>query len=244
MALTPDQNQQIANRVRETLARRRISRQALADEARISVSTLEKALAGDRPFSLASLVRIEQVLGVVLRQPADAAPPLLPQAVAPPELGSYVRSAVSWLEGEYLTLRPSFEAVGGIHAYCTLIGWDEARNCLQFSERERIDSANAQVGYVSLPPAKGKVYLSTTGRNGEMRLAILNSPTRGGELSGLLLTLAAGIPGLPVSTPIVLAPRRNGHQFGRFAQGDAPFAAYRAMLAEARKAVHVHDIPG
>lgn len=238
MLLTPEQNQQIADRVREALARRRISRQALADGARISVSTLEKALAGDRPFSLASLVRIEQVLGVGLR-----AAPEPPPEVAPPELGSYVRGAVAWLEGEYLTVRPSIEHPGGILAYCTLIGWDQSRRCLAFSERERIDAGNAQVGCVALPPAKGKVYLNTTGRNGEMRLAILNSPTRGGELCGLLLTLAAGIPGLPVTTPIVLAPRRPEHQFGMFVRADAPFARYRAMLVEARKAVHVHDVP-
>jgi transcriptional regulator with XRE-family HTH domain len=239
MLLTPEQNQQIADRVREALARRRISRQALADEARISVSTLEKALAGDRPFSLASLVRIEAVLGVGLRAAAHPPPP----QVAPPELGSYVRGAVAWLEGEYVTVRPSIEQPGGILAYCTLIGWDASRHCLAFSERERIDAGNSQEGYVSLPPAKGKVYLNTTGRNGEMRLAILNSPTRSGELCGLLLTLAAGIPGLPVTTPIVLAPRRPEHQFGMFVRADAPFARYRAMLVEARKAVHVHDVP-
>lgn len=238
MLLTPEQNQQIADRVREALARRRISRQALADEARISVSTLEKALAGDRPFSLASLVRIEQVLGVGLRATAEP-----PPEVAPVELGSYVRGAVAWLEGEYLTVRPSIEQPGGILAYCTIIGWDDSRHCLAFSERERIDAGYSQAGYVSLPPAKGKVYLNTTGRNGEMRLAILNSPTRGGELCGLLLTLAAGIPGLPVTTPIVLAPRRPEHQFGMFVRADAPFARYRAMLVEARKAVHVHDVP-
>jgi transcriptional regulator with XRE-family HTH domain len=238
MSLTPAQNRQIADRVREALARRRISRQALADEARISVSTLEKALAGDRPFSLASLVRIEQALGVGLRAIAESAPP-----VAPPDLGSYVRSAVTWHEGEYLTLRPAFEATGSILAYCTLIAWDDDRHCLRFSERERIDADYAQVGNVSLPPAKGKVYLYTTGRNGEMRLAILNSPTRNGELAGLLLTLAAGIPGLPVTTPIVLAPRRPEHQFGVFQRADAPFERYRSLLAQARKSVQVHDVP-
>ena len=40
--------EEIAHKVREELARRRISRQALADMARISISTLEKALSGRR----------------------------------------------------------------------------------------------------------------------------------------------------------------------------------------------------
>ena len=238
MSLTPVQNQQIAERVREALARRRISRRRLAEEARISVSTLEKALVGDRPFSLASVVRLEQALGVALRTVTAPAP-----QVAPADLGGYVRNAVAWLEGEYLTLRPSFELAGGIHAYCTVIAWEESRHCLQFREGERFDSANAQIGHVSLPPVRGKVYLSTT-ENGQMRLVILNSPTRGGELSGLLLTLTAGTPGLPVATPIVLLPRQPDHQFGRIARGDAAFQRYQQLLAQARKAVHIHDIPG
>lgn len=54
--LSTEQSQAIAARVREELARRRISRQQLADDARISISTLEKALAGRRPFTLATKI--------------------------------------------------------------------------------------------------------------------------------------------------------------------------------------------
>jgi transcriptional regulator with XRE-family HTH domain len=237
MALTAVQNEQIADRIRETMARRRISRKALAVEARISVSTLEKAMAGDRPFSLASVMRIEQALGIVLRAPA------VPTSLnAPPELGSYSRDAVSWLEGHYLTLRPCFEVTGSIHAYCTTIAWDGGRHCLQFSEGERFDSVNAQAGHVSLPALTGKIYLSTS-QNGQLRLAILNSPTRSRELAGLLLTLTAGAPSHPVATPIVLVPRRTEHAFGRITREDPAFPAYQALLREARKKVHVHDIP-
>jgi len=61
----PDQlNARVAVRVREEIARRRISRQLLADEARISLSTLEKALSGHRPFTLATIIRLEQAMGV------------------------------------------------------------------------------------------------------------------------------------------------------------------------------------
>ena len=41
--LTSEQSRAIASLVREEIARRRISRQYLADEAKISISTLEKA---------------------------------------------------------------------------------------------------------------------------------------------------------------------------------------------------------
>lgn len=237
MMLTPQQNQHVAGRIREALARRRMSRKKLADEARISVSTLEKALAGDRPFSLASLLRLEQVLGLTLHAGAASAP-----EVAPHELGGYERSAVAWLEGEYLTLRPSFDPAGDIHAYCTVIEWDQSRHCLRFRESQRMDSANAQMGQVALPPARGKVYLSTS-EQGQMRLAILNSPTRGGELHGLLLTVAAGTPGLPVASVITLARHRPEYKFGRYTRDDPQYAGYQKLLATARSAVLLHDAP-
>jgi len=70
--LTAEQSQQVAATVREELARRRISRQQLAELAKISMSTLEKALGGRRPFTLATTVRLEEALGVSLRKRTDA----------------------------------------------------------------------------------------------------------------------------------------------------------------------------
>ena len=46
--LTDEQSQVVASHVLEELARRRMSRRRLADQARISISTLEKALSGRR----------------------------------------------------------------------------------------------------------------------------------------------------------------------------------------------------
>lgn len=66
--LSAGQSRAIAEMIREELARRRISRQRLAEEARISLSTLEKALGGQRPFTLATTVRLEQALGLPLRE--------------------------------------------------------------------------------------------------------------------------------------------------------------------------------
>ena len=67
--LVEAETREVGRRVREEIARRRISRQALADMARISLSTLEKALAGTRPFTLASTIRLEEALGTSV--PAD-----------------------------------------------------------------------------------------------------------------------------------------------------------------------------
>src|SRR6201993_4813578 len=103
--LTAEQSRQIAATIREELARRRISRQQLAELAKISMSTLEKALGGRRPFTLATTVRLEEALGVSLRKLADAPAPTVPASgdVAPDHLGAYSRRAVAWIEGNYVT---------------------------------------------------------------------------------------------------------------------------------------------
>ncbi len=50
--LTSEQSRKVAGTIREEIARQRMSRQQLAERARISISTLEKALSGRRPFTL------------------------------------------------------------------------------------------------------------------------------------------------------------------------------------------------
>src|SRR5713101_9323889 len=79
--LSDQQSRSVAALVREQLARRRISRQHLADQAKISISTLEKALSGRRPFTLATTVRLEEALGVPLRN--NHAPIPAPEGLAP-----------------------------------------------------------------------------------------------------------------------------------------------------------------
>src|ERR1700716_2486779 len=99
--LSDEQSRSVAALVREQLARRRISRQRLADQAKISISTLEKALAGRRPFTLATTIRLEEARGVVLRKAGGngAHPVPVVPSLAPGDLGFYSRPAVSWLEG-------------------------------------------------------------------------------------------------------------------------------------------------
>jgi transcriptional regulator with XRE-family HTH domain len=184
MELPQAQSDAIAQAVREQLARKRMSRKRLADEARISISTLEKALNGNRGFTLATLVRLEQALGVSLRAAAPAG-----EVQAPAELGAYSHEAVKVLEGAYLTLRPSFEVEGAIYAYRTDLTWDGGK--LVFAESERLDATNAQAGMVSVPIPSGHIYLSTNA-SGQMRLAMLGRQLRTGEMYGLLTTLYAG----------------------------------------------------
>jgi transcriptional regulator with XRE-family HTH domain len=217
--------------IREALARKRMSRQRLAHEARVSLSTLEKGLSGERPFSLATIVRLEQALGVSLRAAAE-------RSVAPAELGAYTRDAAKWLEGDFLALRPSLELAGAVYAYCIQIRWDEALSCLVFAETRRLDAVHAQQGVVSLPLSAGQVYLHTNWQ-GQMRTAILNRPRRQGEMFGLMLTLAAGSTPRPTAFAFVLAPLPADAQFGQMRPGDERFADYSGLLKIAEQQVCV-----
>lgn len=234
--LSPEENRLIGNQIREELARRRLSRQHLADKAKISLSTLEKALTGSRPFTLASVVRIEEALSLPLRQ-------MKPQAqgngqkLAPEHLGSYSHPAVSWFEGDYVTLRPSFSDAKSIYVYRTEIRWDSALSHLVFRESDRLDAAFKQDGAVSVPHQSGYIYL-VTNKMGQYRLILLTRPMIGGEMYGLLTTLQSGRGTLltPVSTPIVFVPVKNfagEPAFGKFNAGDEPYEAYAKILNRA-----------
>jgi transcriptional regulator with XRE-family HTH domain len=220
----------------EELARRRLSRQQLAQQARISLSTLEKALSGRRRFTLATMVRLEHVLGVSLRGEIDRAPAPKPGSsaeLAPDEVGSYTRAAVAWIEGAYLTIRPSFGDKGAIFAYRTEILWDAERSSLAFRESERLDAAFSQQGIVSVPSFSGHIYL-VTNEHGQYRLIVLGRPTINREMHGLLTTLQVGRGAhlIPVSTPIALVPLTGPAQvrFGRIHTGESVYAQYRALL--------------
>lgn len=204
----------IAMRLRQELARRRISRQALADMAKISLSTLEKALSGNRHFTLATVIRLEEALGTALRETALVLAPPSP-GIAPEHMGSYGRAAVRWIEADYVTLRPSFDAAGAIYAYRTSIFWEDALGHLSFAESQRIDGAFAQKGHVAMPNLSGHTYLVTS-ESGQQRMIILGRPTREGQMFGLLTTLqvGAGSQLVPVSCPVAFVPHSQASSSG------------------------------
>jgi hypothetical protein len=227
--LTYEGSESVALQVREELARRRLSRQWLADEAKVSLSTLEKALAGSRPFTLATVVRLEDALGTSLRSTGT---PEQTSGFAPESMGAYARPAVQWLEGRYLTLRPSFSEPGAIFAYLTSIAWDEAKDHLAFSEASRTDSLYEQKGFVSFPTLSGAIYLVTIS-DGQYRVALLNRPSAAG-MCGILLTLAAGEGAqlTPAAVPIVLVPLENEPEpeVGVIRSGNPCFENYRERV--------------
>ena len=225
--LSGEQSRLVAAIIREQLARRRMSRQHLADQAKISISTLEKALSGRRPFTLATTVRLEEALGVSLRKGEPAADlGAAPANLAPGHLGFYSRPAVSWIEGSYVTLRPSFSDPQAIFAYRTEICWDEGVSSLIFRESDRVDAEFSQQGLVSVPHQSGHIYL-VTNRQGQYRLVIISRPTINGEMFGIMTTLA-GRPRLGAHAGIGADRLRAG---GHAAEGRVRPHPGRAMRA-------------
>jgi transcriptional regulator with XRE-family HTH domain len=224
---------EVGRRVREELARRRLSRQALADMARISLSTLEKALAGTRPFTLATTLRIEEALGVAIRPGATAS---VARDTAPEHMGAYARAAVTWLEGRYLTLRPSFGTPGAIYAYLTTIRWLDEKGHLGFFESQRLDARFEQAGHVSMPNLSGHIYL-VTNEQGQHRLQTFSRPTIDGVLFGVLATLQVGHGSqlVPVAAPVAMwkDDRPDEGAFGLVGPDSPYHGAYRERLMAA-----------
>ena len=233
--LSAEQSRQVAETIREEIARRRISRQTLAEQAKLSLSTLEKVLGGRRPFTLATTVRLEQALGVSLRKALDGPPAAVPANgdIAPDGLGAYSRRAVTWLEGVYVTVRPSFGDKEAIYAYRIEIAWEAAASSLVFREGERQDAAYAQFGEVAVPNQSGHIYL-VTNRHGQHRLITVSRPRISGEMYGIITTLLAGRGSLltPIAAPIAFLPIKNilNPTLGRVLPADPNHAIYRSHL--------------
>jgi transcriptional regulator with XRE-family HTH domain len=235
--LRQGQSDAVAEKVREELARRRLSRQWLADEARISISTLEKALAGRRSFTLGTVVRLEEALGIQLRDKhADEAQE--GGRSAPEELGAYARAAVRWLEGRYLTLRPSVDEPGSVYAYMTEISWDDTDCHLRFAESSRLDRDFTQKGVVSFPHLSGHIYLITNSA-GQYRLILLGRPTIRGDLNGLLTTLVVGTGSqlIPAASPITFSRWSDAQEpaLGLIRPGMECYAEYRQRVEQISK---------
>ncbi len=187
------------------------------------------------PSNLATTIRLEEALGQPLR--GRAAPPAAAPEVprnAPEDLGAYSREAVAWLEGRYLTLRPSFGAPDAIFAYRTEIAWDAASARLGFREAERLDTPFTQSGHVAVPNQSGMIYL-VTNWHGQCRLAVLCRPPIQGEMFGVLTTLHAGrgTQLTPAAAPLALIPEGGALAtggFGRITPDLPAYPAYRRHL--------------
>ena len=138
-----------------------------------------------------------------------------------------------WIEGRYLTLRPSFGSPGDIFAYVTTIRWIDEAGHLGFAESQRLDARFEQGGHVSMPNLSGHIYL-VTNVAGQHRLVILGRPTIEGSLYGLLTTLQVGKGSqlVPVACPIALARLDPDAEpaIGRITPDAPAYADYREAL--------------
>ena len=154
---------------------------------------------------------------------------------------------MSWLEGDYVTLRPSFGDKDAIYAYRTEIVWDAAASCLVFREAERQDAAYTQFGEVAVPNQSGHIYL-VTNRHGQHRLITVSRPTIAGEMYGIITTLLAGRGSLltPIAAPIAFLPIKAfaTPSFGRISPDDANYAVYREHLRRTTDEPFALFLPG
>jgi hypothetical protein len=138
-----------------------------------------------------------------------------------------------WIEGTYLTLRPSFGEQGAIYAYRTDIVWGDEQSSLIFRESERSDSDFTQYGSVAVPNQSGHIYL-VTNRHGQYRLITVSRPTITGEMYGILTTLLAGRGSqlTPIAAPIAFVPLASvpDAAFGRIAASHAWHDRYQQFL--------------
>ncbi len=211
--LTSEQSRMVATTVREEIARRRMSRQQLADRAKISISTLEKALSGRRPFTL-----------------GDHDPPGRSARRRLAEIRSTNgsrddRAFKRRCAGRSRRLCAAFGAVDRGHLSHHPAVLRRARCDLCLSHRHRLGRGALQpdlsrvasgsipisrnMASVAVPNQSGHIYL-VTNRHGQYRLITVARPTITGEMHGILTTLLAGRGSqlTPIAAPIAFVPLR------------------------------------
>ena len=154
---------------------------------------------------------------------------------------------MAWIEGTYVTVRPSFGDKDAIFAYSTEIVWDTAASSLVFHESERQDAAFTQFGEVAVPNQSRHIYL-VTNRHGQHRLITVAHPTISGEMYGIITTLLAGRGSLltPIAAPIAYLPIKMvaNPTFGRVSFDDPNYAQYRQHLRRTTEESLALFLPG
>ncbi len=148
-------------------------------------------------------------------------------------LGSYTRAAETWLEGSYLTLRPSFKDDAQSLPIAQDTSGVRMGSICNSARRKRLDHDYTQFDLVSVPHQSGHIYL-VTNRMDRCVVVVAGRPTIRGEMHGLLTTLRSDR-GAHLS-PVFAADRVSEDQ-GRWAppsgvitEDHAEYARYRALI--------------
>jgi hypothetical protein len=219
----------IANRIKRHMHSIGMSRKELSPEdspgPRLSMSTINKALAGD--FSEATLAKIESILKTRFATEEER------QSEAAADLGGYTLRTVQELIGEYFFVRPSFSNPSRLIGYLVEILWDEKQACLVFNETFRPDPTYQQRGNVYIP--FGRPFLTlVTMYNGMIRTVMVSQPDGAGVLRGIICTLhnAQSTYFLPATAPVILKKLKSvaGQKFGYIEPQDDAYSDLKAML--------------
>lgn len=196
--LTAAQREAFVRRVRIEMAKRGLTRTALAEIASCKERTLGNLLAGQpvRDATVAGVARGLAIdLDTLLGGPASRATSgPEPNGRADENYGGYLLSAYEGYLGPYLAYRRIFSRRNALYRSVYELDWDEDLSRLRFLELQGSPSgrgANAatqHAGGVYISPHTGMLQLLTTFQ-GALRLVTLNRFQRGGDkLCGVILT--------------------------------------------------------
>lgn len=196
--LTSAQREAFVRRVRVEMAKRGLTRPALAEVAGCKERTLGNLLAGQpvRDATIAGVARslaidLDALLGGPVNGGATTAEP---HGRADESYGGYLLSAYEDYLGAYVAYRRVFSRRNALYRSVYELDWDEDLSRLRFLELQRtsagrvVDAANQHAGGVYISPHTGMLQLLTT-YQGALRLVTLNRFRRGDDkLRGVIVT--------------------------------------------------------
>ena len=186
-----------ARRVRLEMAKRGLTREALAERAEVKERTLGNLLAGQSVRDLTA-AKIAKVLGIDLEALLDSGDLSSPASGGAPRAdeshGGYMLSAYEGYLGTYVAYRRVFSDKRELYRSVYDIDWDEALSRLRFLELQRFRGrdnrsvASSHGGGIYISPHTGLLQLLTT-YQGALRLVTLSRFQLGdNRLRGLMLT--------------------------------------------------------
>jgi DNA-binding Xre family transcriptional regulator len=229
--------------IKTAMIEKKMTQAELADSADIHEKTIQNLLSG-RSVRDQTLFDVCMVLGLDFNkvraawgrdgaEPRDAPEPDGVEArAAPVYMGAYTRAGVDHYIGSYLTVRPSFTVPGAIMAYRTDIAWEDEWPSLVFQERDRPDKPFLHRGRLYIPASSMYVHLVSLTK-GAMRMVMVSQLDPGGQMRGLVTTLAKQRAQLmPVSAPIVYLKRDDfaGAALGEITEGQPGHREYRQII--------------
>jgi DNA-binding XRE family transcriptional regulator len=206
--------------IKTAMIEKKMTQAELADAADIHEKTIQNLLSG-RSVRDQTLFDAPEPDGVEAR-------------AAPVYMGAYTRAGVDHYIGSYLTVRPSFTVPGAIMAYRTDIAWEDEWPSLVFQERDRPDKPFLHRGRLYIPASSMYVHLVSLTK-GAMRMVMVSQLDPGGQMRGLVTTLAKQRAQLmPVSAPIVYLKRDefSGLSLGEIGASDTSHRDYKQLLEE------------